>query len=59
MTKLADLKMHLGADPKFRANYKKADAEYERIETLIRERCEKLTPSPRDASAPPWRRPRR
>ncbi|MFG1376887.1 hypothetical protein [Xanthobacter autotrophicus] len=55
MTKLADLKKRLGADPQFQAEYERADAEYSQAESVIRERSGKVTPSPRDASAPPWR----
>ncbi len=39
MTKLADLKKRLGADPEFRAEYAKADVEYALIESLIRARA--------------------
>lgn len=38
MTKLADLKKRLGADPAFQTEYEKADIEYALIETLIRTR---------------------
>ncbi|MDQ0506420.1 helix-turn-helix domain-containing protein [Xanthobacter agilis] len=44
MTKLADLKKRLGADPEFKAEYEKADVEYALIESMIRARtAAKLT----------------
>lgn len=44
MTKLADLKKRLGADPEFKAEYEKADVECALIESMIRARtAAKLT----------------
>lgn len=38
MTKISDLKKRWMADPKFRKEYEKADAEFEIVEKLIRAR---------------------
>jgi predicted transcriptional regulator len=38
MTKIADLKKRLMSNPEFRAEYEKADAEFQLIEMLVRAR---------------------
>jgi len=40
MTKIADLKKRLMANPEFRQEYEKADAEFAIIESLVRARTE-------------------
>lgn len=44
MTRIADLKKRLAENPEFRAEYEKADAEFQIIEALVRARAKaKLT----------------
>ena len=40
MTKIADLKKRLSANPEFQKEYEKADAEFAIIESLVRARTE-------------------
>jgi hypothetical protein len=44
MTQIADLKQKLMANPDFRTEYEKADAEFRRIEEAVRKNVKTLKP---------------